>query len=101
MANWQCVLLTLRLSSDYDIIFKLYSRLITGTEEFHDIAAQLTDCTLNLQNNIVKSQMWGLFPTESTYLPCLAVHAYAARGRTNVLRGVSRSAAQPRSLEGT
>jgi len=41
-----------------------------------------------------------LRPIESTYLVCL-VNAYTVRGRTKVLRGGSRPAAQPRSLEGT
>jgi len=44
--------------------------------------------------------MWGLLPIESTYLACL-VNTYAVRGRTKVLRGGSRLAARPRSLEGT
>ena len=45
--------------------------------------------------------MWGLLPIESMYLACLVVNTYAVRGRTKVLRGVSKLAAQPRSLEGT
>ena len=45
--------------------------------------------------------MWGLLPIERTYLACLVVNTYAVRGRTKVLRGDSRPAARPRSLEGT
>jgi len=41
-----------------------------------------------------------LLPIESTYLVCL-VNTYAVRGRTKVLRGGSRPAERPRSLEGT
>jgi len=41
-----------------------------------------------------------LRPIESTYLVCL-VNTYAVRGRRKVLRGGSRPAALPRSLEGT
>jgi len=74
--------------------------LITSIAEVHGITAQLSDCTLILYNNIVKSQMRRLLPIESTYLACL-VYTYAVCGRTKVLRGVSRPAAQPRSLEGT
>ena len=46
--------------------------------------------------------MWGLLLIESTYfIACLAVNTDAVRGRTNALRGGSRPAARPRSLEGT
>ena len=45
--------------------------------------------------------MWGLLPIESMYLACLVVNTYAVRGRTKALRGVSKLAARPRSLEGT
>jgi len=49
----------------------------------------------------VKSQMWSLLSIESTYLGCHVISTYAVRSRTKVLRGDSRPAAQPRSLEGT
>ena len=49
----------------------------------------------------VSSKNKGLRGKFETYLACLVVNTYAVRGRTKVLRGGSRPAARPRSLEGT
>ena len=55
---------------------------------------QLIVITLDFVNNLIKSQLWGLLPIESTYLPCL-IKAYSVRGGTTVAYCATRS------LEGT